>query len=855
MAEEEEKMDLPGQVKDGEDDYDSADDDKSESEFSDSDEDEGDSDTGLTENQNRLLYMVSLYSHAAQTEEEKEEWIRRQALMVLCYEGIVAQVLDYDYAPASYLVQGRRKYFNTTQEGNSDIDFLREEELINGLKLSSTEYKPVTCYQVSQKGLELMRQLSKADKEAVHELVYAPGTRGAEGLLRVHWDGDEYWLQTESFSRRSTVTETEDVSYVSSAYTPQCLRHGGRPTLSNAHRAHECNTGESNIADELDEVVTLNSVSCMVAEYIPTGANQVVALNENLGSTERVQGGFFTALLDSDSAGTKFEVPPGLTSVNILDYSLTSHVNFEADIHFPEEEGIVQVETFGVSMHADGTMYYGMQIEAVMDRIKDNISLDHLSRLLVDVHQDSSKIVDSVISAYQRNLMDLIFNNDAASRDKFSLIIANEITPHLTAEEYMDKGEYENELKQVVGETRAAFDISEHDTLIFGAHGMLLAGPNSRHHEPLLCAYLQFESLDVFVRNYFNRMFIVQDVMNKTKIIIDKAHEDPQAILTIRSRMAVISRDIIQMEEILGYMTESLSIMEVPPEPPEQAGRALYERLQLAKLRGQLERRVTDLVKNMSGSRNQMDFLLGLTNVVSEQKMFSVQYNQEIVMTKVSRQLATNRRTTIALELILVLVAGGMAFAFLDRLTGDWTVMNSDWFLGLADALINTTPMIWFFVSLFFWFVAALFVNWCFKRYSLKAEGDIIFSQRVEREIDVDRLLQWVATKEDTMVESIYDYGLGNDIVKLKWRESDRRNWGGTVPVIEVTYDDRNAYMLFIRVVYPRRSANGKLAFNITELKEKIDMDLKDHKIFLDKEGGMDSAMKVQTVEFEKTEE
>ena len=30
-----------------------------------------------------------------------------------------------------------------------------------------------------------------------------------------------------------------------------------------------------------------------------------------------------------------------------------------------------------------------------------------------------------------------------------NLIIANEITPHLTAEEYMDKGEYENELKQV----------------------------------------------------------------------------------------------------------------------------------------------------------------------------------------------------------------------------------------------------------------------------------------------------------------------------------------------------------------------------------------------------------------------
>lgn len=32
--------------------------------------------------------------------------------------------------------------------------------------------------------------------------------------------------------------------------------------------------------------------------------------------------------------------------------------------------------------------------------------------------------------------------------------MANEVTPHLTAEEYMDKGEYENELKQVIGDTK-----------------------------------------------------------------------------------------------------------------------------------------------------------------------------------------------------------------------------------------------------------------------------------------------------------------------------------------------------------------------------------------------------------------
>ena len=62
--------------------------------------------------------------------------------------------------------------------------------------------------------------------------------------------------------------------------------------------------------------------------------------------------------------------------------------------------------------------------------------------------------------------------------------------------------------------------------------------------------------------------------------------------------------------------------------------------------------------------------------------------------------------------------------------------------------------------------------------------------------------------------------------------------------------------LLFIKVFYPKRRANQKLAFNITELKEKIDMDLRDHKIFLggDK-GGMASGMQEETVEFEKTRE
>ena len=76
--------------------------------------------------------------------------------------------------------------------------------------------------------------------------------------------------------------------------------------MSNAHRAHECRpkAGESNIRDELDEVISLNSVSLIVGEYIPSGANQIVQMNMNLGSMERVQGGYYSAKIDRDMTGT-----------------------------------------------------------------------------------------------------------------------------------------------------------------------------------------------------------------------------------------------------------------------------------------------------------------------------------------------------------------------------------------------------------------------------------------------------------------------------------------------------------------------------------------------------------------------
>ena len=73
--------------------------------------------------------------------------------------------------------------------------------------------------------------------------------------------GAEFEMYWEGGSFVSTITDCEDVSYVTSPLVLDCMRECTWPsTTSNAHRAHEAAEGGANIRDELDEKITLDGV-------------------------------------------------------------------------------------------------------------------------------------------------------------------------------------------------------------------------------------------------------------------------------------------------------------------------------------------------------------------------------------------------------------------------------------------------------------------------------------------------------------------------------------------------------------------------------------------------------------------
>jgi len=628
-------------------------------------------------------------------------------------------------------------------------------------------------------------------------------------LLKVHWDGTSFWMRSDSgYERESTVTDTEDVSYVSSPYLPMCLRHGGREANSNADKAHMSAAGETNIRDELSEVLTLNDVNIMVGEFIPFGANHILSLNMKLGSTERVQGGFFTALVDDDSGGTKFEVPPGLTKVTILDYSITEYINVEADIYFPEDQGIVQIENFGIHLAADGTVCYGMKIEAVMDRIRDCVSLVHLARLLVDVHQDSSRITDSIVSAYQLGLLDLVFIGDRGNRDKINILTAEEITPKLPAEKYMDRGENENELKQVLGETRFAYDISEEDVIIFGNHGILLCGPNSKKHESTLFSYLSLTGKDIFIQNFFSRVFITLDSLkNIRKKILDSA-KDPNSLETVRAQLAQESRDIIMLEETLAYVTESLDTMKIPAIPPDPAGKKLFEVLDIARVRHELQRRATDLTKNTKSASHELTILRQMSEGMKEDRMFFLQEILNHNTKQISNVVQANAEMTVLLGALQVILAGTLAFNILDRFTGTWSVVNRAWAMSLIDPLLGT-PYLWLIFNMAVWLAIGTFVGSTVKSRGARKALMMDLKLQLNEECNIEMMDIFLADKEVVTENVKYElHGIVQEITYVE-RKRNASAWGGTCPKITITYDDEHGYLLEVTVHYSK--AEGQL--------------------------------------------
>ena len=146
-----------------------------------------------------------------------------------------------------------------------------------------------------------------------------------------------------------------------------------------------------------------------------------------------------------------------------------------------------------------------------MTKILNDIPVDFLSRIAADVQVDSSKLTTSLMSPYQRNLLETVYDSRAVDREKFTLFMAETITPKLSARHYLDGDSIEAEIRQLIGDTQYALDVTDADVVIIGSGGIVFAGPECSRHESLLMAFCQLRTRENFCNVLYGELMKMKE--------------------------------------------------------------------------------------------------------------------------------------------------------------------------------------------------------------------------------------------------------------------------------------------------------------------------------------------------------
>lgn len=164
----------------------------------------------LGEDAEKLLYLISLYTGG-----EVIRWIKNYALWVLVYYGIINDVFKgYDYAPTVVMWHGAFRVANISMEAEKDLLRLRNEGLIEKLRLATSKYRYITAYRVSKDGLEYLKEVPTEVKRSV-DSVFKPGGVLVTVVLE---DYKPLLRMPDGKTIDVGFLEAEDVPYESDAY-------------------------------------------------------------------------------------------------------------------------------------------------------------------------------------------------------------------------------------------------------------------------------------------------------------------------------------------------------------------------------------------------------------------------------------------------------------------------------------------------------------------------------------------------------------------------------------------------------------------------------------------------------------
>ncbi len=172
----------------------------------------------LTTEMKRVIYMIGLYTTVEN--EVGKQWLKDLSLKGLILKGIRNKIFEYDYAPASVMYQGTRKVMNISQEGQNDLNVLREYGLVARLRLGTTRHFYFNAYGLTFDGTEVFGVVPQEDRDPIDKLVHC-ATCGR--LYEVIPEEDSIYITCETCNVKIN-TEVDDIEDVAYMCTPKWLK-------------------------------------------------------------------------------------------------------------------------------------------------------------------------------------------------------------------------------------------------------------------------------------------------------------------------------------------------------------------------------------------------------------------------------------------------------------------------------------------------------------------------------------------------------------------------------------------------------------------------------------------------------
>lgn len=262
--------------------------------------------------------------------------------------------------------------------------------------------------------------------------------------------------------------------------------------------------------------------------------------------------------------------------------------------------------------------------------------------------------------------------------------------------------------------------------------------------------------------------------------------------------MSLLYKQIIMMEEILEYMEESLEVLTVPAEPPAQAGRALYEKLQMADMKSELKVRVKDLHKTLGTAIHELDVLGQMANTVRQTKGFEL---QDVVNSNTRNLMDledNNKKIVSSLKLVHIMLSGLFIFSLLDHIIGpSWTSLNG--YLDVLLSLIDDTP-VWAIINILLFIILVIIITCYLNKAEYKNEGNVTLNIRIMEKCNIEKMNEYLSKKDARDIIRDYEGNGGN--IRARWVDKNKNLWGGTEPQITLEYDEVNQFLSRASITY-----------------------------------------------------